>query len=96
MSVWLIEPHTPQDWFIRNSLGLGVSCVFKTFCCLCRKPARFTGNVDVLRDDGCTFKVVEGHKMEAPMISISGVVSTTGTFVDIDITGNQCLEWNCW
>lgn len=33
-------PHT-GTWCIRNSLGLGASHVYKTFCCFFRKVSRF-------------------------------------------------------
>lgn len=69
-SIWgflsglITPPHIHQDRFIRDSLGLGVSCIYKTFCCSSRKASKFTGNADVLRNDDCTFKVTEGKKME--------------------------------
>lgn len=69
-SIWgflsglITPPHVYQDQFIRDSLGLGVSCVYKTFCCSSRKASKFTGNADVLRNDDCAFKVTEGKKME--------------------------------
>lgn len=61
--------------------------------------SKFTGNADILRDDGCTFKVTEEKKKRKqkwrwPVISLTGLVPTTGTFVHVDLPGNKYLEWN--
>lgn len=36
------------------------------------------------------------QKWRWPVISLTGLVPTTGTFVDVDLPGNKCLEWNWW
>lgn len=35
-------------------------------------------------------------KWRWPAISVTGVVPTTRTFVDVDLPGKKCLEWNPW
>lgn len=71
-----------------------MSVVYKTVGCLFRKSSRLTGNVNVHRGEGCTFKVTGERNWRWSVIPITGLVPAPGTLVDTGITGNERLVWN--